>query len=155
MLNDSFESKFENEDNYHKKKLKETLVKKRDVSPFADVIEKGLANYMNVGPRDKMKLHNAVDRSSSKKVNKVYDYNKRSESGRKRNNSKAGKRPSSKIAKKKNLEKMHNALGLSESFDSSPSSRLKEKNTVKKHNEQRLEEVRRDQPDFHIKTKFI
>lgn len=48
ILINSIESKEQESANYHKKRLKETLTKPRDKSPFSDLINKGLANYMNM-----------------------------------------------------------------------------------------------------------
>ena len=48
ILINSIESKEQESTNYHKKILKETLTKPRDKSPFSDLINKGLANYMNM-----------------------------------------------------------------------------------------------------------
>ena len=68
ILNESMESRVENSMDYHKRRLKDTLIRGRDISPFTDVIEKGLDNYMNIGFKREIKLKN-YEKSNSKLKN--------------------------------------------------------------------------------------
>ena len=69
ILNESSDSRHIDAVNYHKNRLKEALRKERDISPFADVIEKGLEGYMNYGQKRDIKLKSSIKRSPSKLKN--------------------------------------------------------------------------------------
>mmetsp|Transcript_18476 Transcript_18476/g.16350 ORF Transcript_18476/g.16350 Transcript_18476/m.16350 type:complete len:134 (+) Transcript_18476:244-645(+) len=47
ILNESLDSRADNPDDFHLNQLKKVLPGGRDTSPFTDVMEKGLQNYMN------------------------------------------------------------------------------------------------------------
>lgn len=147
ILINSWESKDFNHANYHKKRLKETLDKPRDVSPFTDVIEKGLQSYYNHGRREK--LNKTVQRESPKKQSKVYDYNadKSSNKGT-RASSQLQKRAVSKQGMRDAKKPIETNIHLSDSFEVSPTTIIKAKKEKKK--EWQLEEVRRDQADLDL-----
>lgn len=149
ILTDSMESNLLDSANFHKKKLKEALTRGRDVSPFTDIIEKGLANYMYKDQRNKEETKVLKRKESAKLKNKAYDYEvKEKDSKGIRSVSQTQKRPMSKNNKAANRKRVNEALGISDSFDDSPSLQTRIKRERKK-NENQLEEVRRDQIDFH------
>jgi len=147
ILNDSFESQQHVKMDYHKKRLKETLAKPRDTSPFMDVIERGVQNYMNIGGKREVRLKNTVVRRSTKKKNTAYDYTLNTNQANPRSISQVANRSTPKLGKNETRKKNMNALGLSESYDESPEAGSKVK--PKKH-ESRLEAVRRDQVDLSM-----
>jgi hypothetical protein len=152
ILNESLDTKVYHSSNYHKKKLKETLAKGRDESPFTDVIEKGLANYMNNGFKREIRLKNIVNRPDSKlKTNKPHDYitNETNLKEQRSSSQAVNNRPSSKANKRESRKKKNYDLGLSNSFDESP--REFGSHRHDKKNEKDLEEVRKDQIDLNIK----
>lgn len=156
ILNESLDSKINRSSNYHKKKLKEALAKGRDASPFTDVIEKGLASYMNNGFKREVRLKNTIKRPDSKtKINKLHDYqtNEIIPKDQRSSSQAAIKRPSSKKNnKRESRKKLNNALGLSNSFDESP--RNFGPKRFDKKIERDLEEVRKDHIELNI-TPFM
>jgi len=133
ILSESLNTRIDDSANYHKKKLKEALSKGKEISPFEDLIEKGLKNYMNTGFRKEVKLKEGI-----KPKGKLTKQNLKSYDNRK-------KRPESK-------KKTRESLGLSQGFDSSPIE--KNSHRKEKRGEKGLEEVRRDQIDLQVKNPF-
>lgn len=127
-------------------------VKKHGVSPFTDIIENGLDSYLNNGSKKAENTSKVMVRNESKKKSKVYDYgHKEKDVKGERSSSQIIQRPKSKQGKKVNRRQVKDALGLSNSFDESPTSMLRNKKSDRRH-EKELEEVRRDQNDLHIKS---
>lgn len=71
ILSESLDSRVDDSANYHKKKLKEALSRGRDISPFDDIIERGMKSYINHGSRKKGKFMQRSDRPSSRTKGKL------------------------------------------------------------------------------------
>lgn len=156
ILLNSMESKELESANYHKKKLMETLSKPKEKSPFTDMIEKGLNNYLsNVGPHNnQIKIPNKINMETLKKgINKlqnkanVYDYVTGDQVKNK-------DRPTSKqkydrrIDRTNEIEHVNSGFDSKDSIEFSPSERAK--HLRKKKVADKMSDLRKDQsnPDF-------
>ena len=154
ILINSMESQMPDGSNSYKRKLKETLVKPKGKSPFTDLMERGISDFLDMhkgpGKRRSIRLSNKMLRESSKKQPRnVNDYisNER-ESKERIDRPTSGLRKQNKLNKAKEIESIESGFEPRDSIDISPSgvatnARQKGKN---------LDEVRQDRPHFDFNS---